>query len=53
MKTFIVVKRFLSGVLAGIEVADTISIEFIEGKVYKSCTGNSEYIVVSCKLVEK
>ena len=45
---FIVGKRFISGVLKGIEIQDDTTVEFEVGKTYKGIMGTSSYLVTSC-----
>ena len=48
---FRVTKRFVSGLLAGIELTETTSVRFTVGKHYTPCAGSSAYVVTACELV--
>ena len=45
---YIVGKRFVSGVLKGIEILDETTVEIEVGKTYRGIMGTSSYTVTSC-----
>jgi hypothetical protein len=45
---YIVGKRFVSGVLEGIEILDETTVELEVGKTYRGIMGTSSYTVTSC-----
>ena len=48
---FKVTKKFTSGLLKGITITETTSVEFVVGKNYKPCVGSSRYTVMACEKV--
>ena len=45
-----ITKRFTSGLLEGITITETSSVQFIVGKEYTPCAGGSKYVIVSCSV---
>lgn len=45
---YIVGKRFVSGLLKGIEILDETTVELKVGKTYRGICGTSSYKVTSC-----
>jgi hypothetical protein len=50
-KMYKVTKKFLSGILAGFVVTEETIVPFVEGKIYKSCVGKGEYIIIKSERV--
>ena len=49
MKTYIVVKKFTSGMLKGIEFEEKTNVKFELNKTYKGICGCSSYKIISMK----
>ena len=45
---YLVTKQFISGLMQGVTVTHTTSVQFAVGKTYTPCAGSSAYIVLSC-----
>lgn len=47
-----VTKHFVSGFLKGLTITETTPVEFVVGKTYTPCAGNSAYKILSCEAIQ-
>ena len=48
---YLVTKRFISGLLRGLEITEETRVQFAPGRVYTPCAGSSAYLVLSCTAI--